>query len=695
MSRNHAIPCAFAVWLLAWLNPGSAFTQVIDFETLPGGTPTVDLQEISNEYSVYGVTFTLLDRVTGLPMGFPRIVKAGDPATAFSGCYYADTPLPHHDLGESFLSDGTQVEIEADLLIEFTTPVAQVSGIIIDLDCRNNGTGPCEQVTVTAFDAADAALDSAVVDAPAGPSNPDCLYSTGPGDGEAFGWFISTGTAQISSIVLRYTSTASDAGIAFDNITIGSAPAYPTATVSSPTTVACRNELIELAVAVSGGLPPYFLQWEQEYSPGTWRNLGNGSTQTVQPLATTRYRVKVTDTLAHTTATAPVQITVQESDPLCQVGMLVSSYGNDRLIRYSLRSGVPQVLVPAGSGGLNGPSKLICADDGYVYVSSQVNNRVLRYDGASGEFVDTFVAANSGGLSIPAGLDFGPDGNLYVVSYSTHEVLSYAAGDGSFMDAFVPNGSGLNGPSGLIFGPDDNLYVCSFNGDKVLRFDGTTGAPLGDFVTAGSGGLDAPRGLAFGPDGNLYVAEQYNDSVRRFNGVTGAFIDVFVTAGSGGLDRANDVAFGPDGFLYVTSFNNNKVLRYDDETGDFLGELANDFLNGPGWLAIGCGPFLISDVPQFPRQTLDVAVEPGVPNPFNPRTTVAFTLARPGHARVMVVDIAGRLVATLMNERLAAGNHNVAWDGRSDEGRAAPSGVYFLTVQSGQASGSAKMMLIR
>mgnify|MGYP000252372715 CR=1 FL=1 len=55
------------------------------------------------------MTFTLLDRTTGLPSGFPRIVKTGPPATAFNGCYAVDTPLPHLDLGASFLADGTEL----------------------------------------------------------------------------------------------------------------------------------------------------------------------------------------------------------------------------------------------------------------------------------------------------------------------------------------------------------------------------------------------------------------------------------------------------------------------------------------------------------------------------------------------------------------------------------------------------------
>ena len=80
-------------------------------------------------------------------------------------------------------------------------------------------------------------------------------------------------------------------------------------------------------------------------------------------------------------------------------------------------------------------------------------------------------------------------------------------------------------------------------------------------------------------------------------------------------DTVVSLAFSPDGFLYVVSFENDKVLQYDAETGNFLGELLNDFLNGPPWLAVRCGPFAISEAPQASPRVIAMQVEPGMPNP--------------------------------------------------------------------------------
>jgi DNA-binding beta-propeller fold protein YncE len=307
---------------------------------------------------------------------------------------------------------------------------------------------------------------------------------------------------------------------------------------------------------------------------------------------------------------------------------------------------------------------------------------------ATGAFVDVFVPSGSGGLNVPVGLDFGPDQNLYVVSNAQSAVLRYDGDTGAFIDAFVPSGSGLNEPTGLIFGPDDDLYVSSRGSDKVLRFDGASGTPLGDFVTMGSGGLDAPRGLAFGPDGHLYGAEVVNDSVRRFDGVTGAFIDVFVTGGSGGLDRANDVEFGFDGRMYVPSFNNDRVLVYDSANGAFLYELPDTFIDGPAWVAVDCAAPTVG-IPSIPAPIARLAIEPNVPNPFDARTRIAFTLPESGPTRVTVLDLAGRVVATLFEGTLTAGRHVVGWDAGRD---AAPAGIYFLRVSSGADVRAIKMM---
>jgi DNA-binding beta-propeller fold protein YncE len=223
---------------------------------------------------------------------------------------------------------------------------------------------------------------------------------------------------------------------------------------------------------------------------------------------------------------------------------------------------------------------------------------VLRYDGATGAFIDNFAVG--GDLKSPRGIIFGPDGNLYVADRNMPalegRVARYDGTTGAYLGDFVALGNGgLSIPTAAVFGPDSNddghldLYVGSFGTDSVLHYDGTNGAFLGAFVASGSGGLARPGGMTFGPDGNLYVARYFSDqpAVLRFQGPGGAapgeFIDTFVPAGAGGLRTCFFVLFGPDGNadgqldLYVADSDfkgvNGKragIKRYDGVTGAFI-----------------------------------------------------------------------------------------------------------------------------
>jgi len=83
------------------------------------------------------------------------------------------------------------------------------------------------------------------------------------------------------------------------------------------------------------------------------------------------------------------------------------------------------------------------------------------------------------------------------------------------------------------------------------------------------------------------------------------------------------------------------------------------------------------------------------PNPFNPRTSVAFALEQPQRVAIVVYDLIGRRVAELAQREFAAGRHAVDWDGRDARGRALASGTYVVRVESEGGARSAKLMLVR
>jgi outer membrane protein assembly factor BamB len=170
-------------------------------------------------------------------------------------------------------------------------------------------------------------------------------------------------------------------------------------------------------------------------------------------------------------------------------------------------------------------------------------------------------------LALGAALNATARADLFVSSFSQNTVLRYNETTGAFLGTFISAGSGgLSAPHRGAFGPDGNFYVASADNDRVLRYNGATGAFLGIFAAAPQ--LDYPVDLQWGADGSLYVSSQLNNSIVRFNGTTGAFIDVFVASGSGGLDGPSGMQFH-NGDLYVAGRFSSEVYRYNGTTGAF------------------------------------------------------------------------------------------------------------------------------
>ena len=76
------------------------------------------------------------------------------------------------------------------------------------------------------------------------------------------------------------------------------------------------------------------------------------------------------------------------------------------------------------------------------------------------------------------------------------------------------------------------------------------------------------------------------------------------------------------------------------------------------------------------------------PNPFNPVTTIEYTVAAPSRVIIRVYDVAGRVVRTLIDSHVAAGRRTAVWDGATDAGPRAASGVYFVKME-GRSDGGA------
>ncbi|HEX5131115.1 MAG TPA: FlgD immunoglobulin-like domain containing protein, partial [Candidatus Krumholzibacteria bacterium] len=84
-----------------------------------------------------------------------------------------------------------------------------------------------------------------------------------------------------------------------------------------------------------------------------------------------------------------------------------------------------------------------------------------------------------------------------------------------------------------------------------------------------------------------------------------------------------------------------------------------------------------------------------VPNPFNPLTTIAYSLASDSDVSLVVYDVRGARVKTLVSGHTRAGVQRVQWDGVDDRGSRVSSGVYFYRLVAGSFRDTKKMVLLK
>ncbi len=103
--------------------------------------------------------------------------------------------------------------------------------------------------------------------------------------------------------------------------------------------------------------------------------------------------------------------------------------------------------------------------------------------------------------------------------------------------------------------------------------------------------------------------------------------------------------------------------------------------------------FMLSDVPENPG--IGVTLRQNYPNPFNPRTRIDFSLERSGPVTISVFDLAGRRIADLQQGELAAGEHHVIWEGKTDDGRPVAAGQYRYVLRTAKGQVSRGMVLLK
>jgi hypothetical protein len=103
------------------------------------------------------------------------------------------------------------------------------------------------------------------------------------------------------------------------------------------------------------------------------------------------------------------------------------------------------------------------------------------------------------------------------------------------------------------------------------------------------------------------------------------------------------------------------------------------------------GPVAVEDSPLATQSFLADAR----PNPFNPSTTIGYTMVTDGFAEIAIYDVRGRRIRTLVSGNAAAGYNEVTWDGQNDFGNRVASGVYLYQLRAGSVVETKKFVMLK
>ena len=98
---------------------------------------------------------------------------------------------------------------------------------------------------------------------------------------------------------------------------------------------------------------------------------------------------------------------------------------------------------------------------------------------------------------------------------------------------------------------------------------------------------------------------------------------------------------------------------------------------------------LLSQIPE------KFSISQNYPNPFNPVTKMDFSVAQTGKVNIVIYNLLGQTVKTLVNETMDYGYHSIVWDGHDELGNPVSSGVYFSELRARGFRQSKKMLLLK
>ena len=91
----------------------------------------------------------------------------------------------------------------------------------------------------------------------------------------------------------------------------------------------------------------------------------------------------------------------------------------------------------------------------------------------------------------------------------------------------------------------------------------------------------------------------------------------------------------------------------------------------------------------------EFALQGNYPNPFNPSTTIKYEIATDSQVSLVIYDVKGEIIQTLVSGRQSAGWYDISWNGQTSDGYTVSTGIYFARLVAGDHDQVIKMLYLK
>ncbi len=372
---------------------------------------------------------------------------------------------------------------------------------------------------------------------------------------------------------------------------------------------------------------------------------------------------------------------------------------------------ISSVFTTAGgfTSGVEGPA---CDIEGNLYAVNYQRQGTIGRVTPDGE-CSVFVELPSG--STGNGIRFHSGGFMLIADYTGHNILKIdmetrevsiyapvptqyqpndiAIGANDIVYASDPNWSGKSGniwridtggtvslldtiegtTNGIEVCPGDTtLYVNTSSTKTIWAYDLSPGGDISNrrlFIKFDDYHAD---GMRCDIDGNLYITRQNKGAITKVSPDGEVLLDMELT----GKNPSNIAFGGPDGCTcYVTMADHGNIETFRVERP------------GRSWQMYHDRIVYVADTINRPQ---NFRLDGNFPNPFNPVTTIEYTLQNETEVELSIFNMMGQEIAVVKRGMKQAGAHSVKWDASGLAG-----GVYFCRLKAGRFTETKKMLLLR